>query len=350
MMLSGKETKRVSRGYTKAALTALILCWTLFSSGCGREEQDNPETNRGIARIFESGPLTVVVSADKREMTAAEKLAFSIQAGHPEDIEPTFPDPGDNLGDFKVIKFNDSAPKLADNRTIETRRDYTLEPFLPGTYEIPALDIIFTSNQDNSEETITTEPLTITVKSLLPEDMESIEIRDISGPLGLPRGFGRVIVIVSILALTALLGVCFWLLARRRSAARFEETKKISPHALAEMELRKLNEDRLVEKGMIKEFYYRISGILRRYIENRFGLKAPEQTTEEFLETLAWSDALRRQHKLLLKEFLNGCDMVKFAEHRPDRDDIQKTFDSCNEFITATREPEQAEEVKQNAV
>ena len=85
-------------------------------------------------------------------------------------------------------------------------------------------------------------------------------------------------------------------------------------------------------------FYQRISGILRHYIENRFGLHAPEQTTEEFLTGLEAGYDFSGEHKLLLKTFLNHCDLVKFAEFQPNTEDIQKTFDSCKAFIRATEE------------
>ncbi|NIP95469.1 MAG: hypothetical protein GWO24_19305 [Akkermansiaceae bacterium] len=91
-------------------------------------------------------------------------------------------------------------------------------------------------------------------------------------------------------------------------------------------------------KGEMKPFYQRISDILRHYIENRFGLHAPERTTEEFLGELGSGQALDPAHKPLLGKFLSHCDLVKFAEYQPSRDDIQSTFDSCKDFILETKD------------
>ena len=70
-------------------------------------------------------------------------------------------------------------------------------------------------------------------------------------------------------------------LLRRKAGAEREE--KIPAHEQAYRELERLLARELIEKGQVKEFYAGVSGVLRRYIENRFGLKAPERTTEEFL-------------------------------------------------------------------
>ena len=113
---------------------------------------------------------------------------------------------------------------------------------------------------------------------------------------------------------------------------------QIPPHEQAFAELQALVDENLVDQGKIKEFYQRISDILRKYIENRFHLKAPEQTTEEFLGSIQSDNAFNTAEKSLLKDFLIHCDLVKFARFQPETGDIQQTFDSCKAFITDTRD------------
>ena len=76
-----------------------------------------------------------------------------------------------------------------------------------------------------------------------------------------------------------------------------------------------------------------IRRILRRFLENRYGLHAPEQTTEEFLADLRARDTLDAGRKALLGEFLQHCDLIKFANQTPTNDQIQRTFDTCKRFI-----------------
>ena len=60
-----------------------------------------------------------------------------------------------------------------------------------------------------------------------------------------------------------------------------------------------------------------VSSILRAYLEGRFGLRAPEQTTEEFLAAAEAEPAFDREQQRTLRAFLAACDAVKFARARP---------------------------------
>ena len=86
-----------------------------------------------------------------------------------------------------------------------------------------------------------------------------------------------------------------WLLLRSRRATAGGADLQAA-HEMAYARLRALVAEKLVEQGRIKEFYERISGILRHYIEDRFDLHAPERTTEEFLAELRFDrGACRRR-------------------------------------------------------
>jgi len=128
-----------------------------------------------------------------------------------------------------------------------------------------------------------------------------------------------------------------FLLWRRRRQRLAEAAPPIPAHVLALAALRELIAEDLVGRGERKVFYNRISAILREYIENRFQWRAPEQTTEEFLGGLGQSrDTLAKPHQDLLADFLRHCDLVKFAAHHPEDQEVQATFDACKKFITET--------------
>ena len=44
--------------------------------------------------------------------------------------------------------------------------------------------------------------------------------------------------------------------------------------------------ENLPAQGLVKEFYLRLTGIVRQYVEDTTGIRAPEQTTEEFLRDM----------------------------------------------------------------
>jgi hypothetical protein len=87
-------------------------------------------------------------------------------------------------------------------------------------------------------------------------------------------------------------------------------------------------------------FYLRLSNVLRHYIEDRFGLRAPEQTTEEFLAELGRGQPFAPAHKELLQSFLEHCDLVKFAELEPTRGEAETAVALCRQFVDETKHEE----------
>jgi len=96
----------------------------------------------------------------------------------------------------------------------------------------------------------------------------------------------------------------------------------------------------LIEQGKVKEFYIAITNIVRFYIERRFRIRAPEQTTEEFLEAVSKDHVFDSPTRNTLRQFLSHCDMVKFAKYQPEMNEIQKAFDITRDFIEQTKPEE----------
>jgi hypothetical protein len=277
-----------------------------------------------------------VVRTDRSELTIADRLTFAIEATVDEAYEVELPRLASQLESFGIVDFRGEGPVLVDKARKRLTRTYVLEPFLSGEYTIPAMKVAFWKHdaaQDRHE--LETEPLTLKVRSLLPEAAAGLKIHDVLPPVPLPRRpvpWTWVALAVAVLAALAAAVVL-----RRRRRAEPQAAARIPPaHEIAFGELQALVAEKLAEQGEIKRFYQRLSDILRRYIERRFGLHAPEQTTEEFLAALHAAPAFPAQYRSLLAAFMNHCDLVKFAEHRPQPPDVQRTFDSCKAFIVGT--------------
>ena len=115
----------------------------------------------------------------------------------------------------------------------------------------------------------------------------------------------------------------------------------VPPHAWAEAELDRLAAEGLIEQARFHEFYFRLTDIVRQYIERRFSIMAPEQTTEEVLRQARASAVLGDEHKDLLGGFLRAADKVKFARHRPTVEEAESAFAAARRFVreTAPAEP-----------
>jgi hypothetical protein len=103
----------------------------------------------------------------------------------------------------------------------------------------------------------------------------------------------------------------------------------------------------LIERGKVREFYYRINAIVRGYIERRWGLNAGEQTSEEFILALQRSDFLGDLHKTVLRRFVDACDPVKYARQEPAAQENEWVQTTAREFVVETA---QTSEPAQEAV
>ena len=131
----------------------------------------------------------------------------------------------------------------------------------------------------------------------------------------------------------------------KRSKIQEQQFIRRTPHEIAYELLERLSKDDLIAKGLVKEYYYRITNILRHYIEDRFGLLAPGRTTEEFLTEMAHTNQLDDTHKILIREFLERCDMVKYAKYGPSNFEIKETYNAAKRFIDETIERLEEKEV-----
>lgn len=223
---------------------------------------------------------------------------------------------------------------------------YLLEPLQPP-YEIPAVTVTFKDRQGN-DVTATTEPFTLTIA----EAELSAEVADDALAPIAPPGMDR----QSLLRLLAwcgggllvaiLLGGSLWRTLRNRHHA----AAPLTPYEIAQRDLAALLAEKLPEAGEYKRFCQRISTILRDYLENRFGVKAPRLTTEEFLQLLATTPELVREHRDLLQKFLTACDLVKFAGDVPDVPEITQITTACRTFLDTTQPRENAPDNSSNSL
>ena len=324
------------------ALSAVLACMLLAACAKERGEGETPD-EAGLRKAYERGPVSVVMTLDRTTLTIADRLSLALEVTTDEAYEAELPGLGEKLESFGIVDYHTSRPELVEGNRTRITRSYVLEPFLSGEYTVPPMTITFRARAGDGEpHELETEAVTVQVTSLLPEQFTDLDIHEIAPPVALPRTRGRWAWAAAVCA-AAGLAAGGWILWRRRRRQEAEAVRRRIPaHERAYRALEALVRQDLVAKGEVKRFYQGVSDILRRYIEDRFGLHAPEQTTEEFLEDVRGRGALPPEHHGLLETFLVHCDLVKFAELQPSNEDIQKTFDSCKAFIEATKEKHDA--------
>jgi hypothetical protein len=333
------------RNYYVTAVIVILLFLLQFS--CAPEPSDI--TLSGDAALFKTysqGHASLDQRITGKEITIAEQLKVVLETSAPENMAVEFPVYSASLGDFTLIDVQKHPARMAgtgDAVRVIHGTTYLLEPYLPGTYTIPEMVVTFVDGNNGEELTrLETEEIQIAVKSLLDKNADSLEIKDIKGPLSLPENTAKQIILAGIGLLLILLvaaGFLYWQKISRRNKPI---AVQLRPEEIALQELEKLLAEELLSRGEVKLFHLKISDILRHYIENRFGFRAAERTTEEFLTELSLEkphgDSLLGNHKTLLAHFLSQCDLVKFAKHEPTIAESEKTVSLCRKFIEQTRE------------
>lgn len=162
-------------------------------------------------------------------------------------------------------------------------------------------------------------------------------LHDVRPPVNYPMSIW--IIILSILAVILLCAAAYFYLKKRLKnvSADLPVQKPRAPWETALERLARLNEKKLLEKGLVNDYYTEVSEIVRYYCEDRFFLKAPDMTTEEFLRDLRTSSQLNENQKKRLKDFLTQCDLVKFAKHKPSPSEAGEVFISAKDFILETK-------------
>jgi hypothetical protein len=148
------------------------------------------------------------------------------------------------------------------------------------------------------------------------------DIRDIKGLVPVPHSWWWLLIPLALVVIA----VAIWLWRRgRKPILAAPVVRVLTPLEAALAALQQLRQD----APPAEEFYTRLSDIIRHYIENRFGLRAPERTTEEFLAEAT----LPAQHMTLLGAFLREADLVKFARLRPGTEDMDRAATAGERFI-----------------
>jgi hypothetical protein len=318
---------------TRLALAALLPLLIAAPSGC-RRGGDLPRRTGSFAvsRGYESPPATIRLRVDRVSITVAESILVILDAEARDGATAQLPDALPSGSGFTVV--DTGTERSASGSTTRLSRWFLLEPFLSGDYALEPFGIEV-KDAKGALRTVRTDRVAVKVASLLPKDYNRLDIKDIEGILRSPWRPPPWLWIVLGVLLTAGAGTAAWLLRQRMALSRQAAAARPA-HEMAYEELDALLAEDLVSHGEVKLFYQRVTGILRKYIERRFGLRAPERTTEEFLYELRETAVLSEELKKLLRAFLQHCDLVKFAQLRPLGEEIQGTLESCRDFVRAT--------------
>ncbi len=326
-------------------LVCLVLAYASPYALAQVTSSPTPGARQPLSQHKAQDNVRITLETDRQTIGIADRLRLTLSVDAPLDTQVVLPKITDTLGPFTVHKHVQTGPEATTPQTQQWKHEYVLETSESGELTIPALTFSYSSSprpktdaDETSSQHISTDPLVITVTSILPNDADVKAPQDIAPPVTLSRqglppwlwtGAAALATLVLVMAV-------IWWYRRRRQTTTTVPLPPQPAHVLALDALRRLQQQDFIGQRQIEPFYVQVSAILRRYVEWRFNLRAPEQTTEEFLSAAATSHGLLGTHRGLLSTFLEHCDLVKFARHEPTALDMQQAFDHAKTFVEQT--------------
>lgn len=302
--------------------------------GCSSETPPNPALP----------PLTLKAGVDKPTATIGDLITYTVTIDMDSSVrmEAEEADFTTTLKDFKVVDVGTSNPEEMKGRKI-LKKWYRIRAHDIGEYSIPEVKVKY-HLRDGGEGEATAEKVSFEVKSVIGDYSQAKDIKDIKPPLSIEREYWLwVLGAFSLLALACLGWLAYRRTLGRKGLVPFPLPPPLPPHVVARRALQDLDRQGLVKKGMFREYYFFLSEIVRRYLQDRFHKPFLEMTTEEITSLLREDSFLKGGVAREIEGFLAEADLVKFATHKPGRKKGNEALSRAFRIVEETKEEESLE-------
>lgn len=284
----------------------------------------------------EEGPEKLLVSArmDSAVIWMGEQTSIKLELIQDKGELAQLAIPLDTLtAGVEILTITPGDTAEIKNGRIQINREVIITSFDSGFYYIPPLKYVL------NKDTFASQPLSLKVAPV-PVDTVSADnikaIKDVRSPRFHLWDYvpGHIWwILLGILLISAI----YWYYKYVNNTEK-EESKAppIPPYEKAIQALQALKEEKLWQGGQDKQYYTRLTDILREYLDGRFSINAMEMTSTEILETLRRNSETRIVERYM-KEILKVADFVKFAKMRPLVDDNEASMRYAMTFVEETR-------------
>ena len=273
----------------------------------------------------QQGGVEFSVESETSVVDPAKSVFLRVELNAPPGKRAVSPDLRERLVGFSVAEDYAEDPRTNKNGTVSQVVNWRLVPepcaaeykVKPFVVEVDGGASSFVGGPVRFSPPDSREPVT--------GAMEASPTRD------LPPLSWRLAGIVALWAL-AVAAVVFAVFRIVRFAVQKVKEHRMSPIERAWVELDRLLKKGLPGRGRYKDFYVELTMVVRRYIQRKYGIRAPHLTTEEFLaEVVAGGDKLASPARL--RQFLESADMVKFAGVEATPDMADEATDSARGYL-----------------
>jgi hypothetical protein len=304
-----------------------VVFLTLFLSSFGTGYAEKPGHDFSIPSVSRS-LLT------QRPITLGDPIDVALNIYHRKKDAVAFPEKTEYFLPF-ILKDMTVKKSRGRENSSKTMVLYTFTIFDTGTFTLPSFKTTV------GKEVIETEPLEISVLSVLPKDGEQPALKDIVGPYRSKiRPLMLLIIFSSIIGAAVLLYFVFRIIMGRKSEVVHEMVipEGVDPYEFSITELNQLKKAFREHESETGPAYTTISFVLRFFIGAVYHFNAPQMTTGEIRRYMRTQDQYTVPRSELV-DILKRSDMVKFAKeqtgNKQTEDDITGSIGIINEIHTS---------------
>ncbi len=283
---------------------------------------------------------------DTNQIYIGDQIHYTLEINQEPGIQVQLPDIRALLPEsIEIIEKEAADTTILEDGQWLIRKKYLVTSFDTGMVVFPRIPVAF--NSADLSDTLYSRSNFFYVNSF-PLDTTG-EIRDIKAIYKAPLTFREIWpFFAGALVLAALAWLGFRYIKRRKTGTEpgLEPLPAEPAHIIALRDLDALKAEKLWQKGMVKEYYTRLTEIIRRYMEIRFRIPAMEQTSNEILRDVRRHPEQERIPADLLESLLNLADMVKFAKEKPLPEENERHINNACLFVDQTKKLEKEEKLK----
>ena len=248
-----------------------------------------------------------------------------------------FPQLPDSIQKIEILQKSKIDTSKLEGTRIQLKQSYLVTCFDSGAHYIPPF--YFKVKSEGRVDSLRSNDLNLFVK------FPAVDFK--RGPADIKKPFSAPITLkeiapwlLGIILIGAIIFLVIYAISRRnRNKPLFQRPPKpkLPPHVIALEELEKLKNEELWQHEKVKDYYTRLTDIVRIYVEDRFGIATMEQTTFEILTSLKGNEVMIEKKSVNdLKEILELADFVKFAKLTPLPDENHRVLSTAYLFVKET--------------
>jgi len=283
-------------------------------------------------------------SIDSTTIKIGEEITYKIEVATDTTNLIVFPE-GQTFLPLEVIESYKTDTTLINSKYQLIKR-YGLTQFDSGAYTIPPQKILVGSKE------FFTDSLHVEVNTVVVDTIKQ-GLYDIKPILSIDKNPSKwwLYTLLILLILAALTFLLYWFVWREKLLTEEEKVALLPPYERAKLALQELDNSSYLEHEEIKEYYSELTGIIRKYLDEKVYDRSLESTTEELVSRLK---LLREGNQIDLdkdtikniESILRRADLVKFAKSKPDIELAKMDMNVVDSEIDHVKEslPEPTEE------